>query len=99
MPSPVAVDDAEKGTMEQLDHILIPAPLPLTASVAVQDKVVALERRPAIDEKKAADITATTFVQSSKPSVPPKTFKRASRWVRFQLWLNTYRYVDQIWHC
>ena len=43
------------------------------------------------DEKKAADITATTFVQTIKPSVPPKKFQRASWWVRLQLWLNTYR--------
>lgn len=91
MPSPIIIEDPEKGTMEQLDEALLPTPLPRTATVTAQDKVVALDRRPATDEKKAADITATTFVQTIKPSVPPKKFQRASWWVRLQLWLNTYR--------
>ena len=60
-------------------------PPPLTAT---DEKVV-------VDEKK---VEVTTVVKrevpapgAKKPAPPKPKWKRASRWVRFKLWYNTYR--------
>ncbi|PSR73757.1 hypothetical protein PHLCEN_2v10401 [Hermanssonia centrifuga] len=74
MPTPVIIDDPEKGTSELLEVL---SPL-----------------RPQTDEKALPSVSVSVAIPSTKGFVTPKPSKRkVSRWVRFQLWFNTYRSV------
>ena len=87
MPSPTTiVDDPEKGTLE----VVLPA-IPVQSQPSQDATINNLSRPGADDEKKGADLTVVPVLaqKSSPPSKKPK--RRVSRWIRFQLWFNTYR--------
>lgn len=83
-----AYDDAEKGTHEP--------PRPVQPSYLADEKKDPF----ANDEKKALAVTAMPVPAMKKethaapPAKPaPKPKKKVSKWVLWQLWFNTYRYV------
>ncbi|KAF9255902.1 hypothetical protein L218DRAFT_1081618 [Marasmius fiardii PR-910] len=80
-PSPADIDNAEKGV-----HSPQPPPLTLAAlSVSIL---------PTTKPEHASDAKAQTSVIAippSKPKNPAPPKRKASRWLRFSLWFNTYR--------
>lgn len=92
MPSPIIVDDPEKGTMEQVEQTTtIPMqPTPRT-NVSRDARIVDLTHSAATDpEKKPTELPLVPLVEANKPAAPKK-LRKVSRWIRFQLWFNTYR--------
>lgn len=90
MPSPHIIDDPEKGTMEQVEQSApVALPTPRT-NVSRDAQVVDLTRKVQDPEKKPADLSIVPLVQTSKPAAVKKP-RKVSRWIRFQLWFNTYR--------
>lgn len=97
-------NDAERGLAETVFAVDLPSP-PATASEgptrinSVADLKDSPPPLPSSDEKalanetKAEVVTATKEVSTvpKKPTPPKPKWKRASRWVRFKLWYNTYR--------
>ncbi|KAF9268705.1 hypothetical protein L218DRAFT_994533 [Marasmius fiardii PR-910] len=87
-PSPLDVDNAEKGISSlesppvQLARLIVPA----NAVLIRPDlhKIIG----PTADTIVAASTTPIPPINRSKPSQPKR---KASRWLRFGLWLNTYR--------
>lgn len=87
LAQPELVDDPEKGLV--LDT-LTPLPvLPVSSKAVIQNAAVGLEAQSGKDEQRA-DL-ALAQAKKDRPTGKPK--HRASRWIRFQLWFNTYRYV------
>lgn len=99
-----AHDDAERGISEKVFAVDLPPP-PISAasegptrinsSADLKSESNAL---PSVDEKalleKKLEVVTTTkevAPAKKKPGPPKPKWKRASRWVRFKLWYNTYR--------
>lgn len=88
MPSPIIVDDPEKGTMEQVELPMQPTP---RTNVSRDARIVDMTHNAAKDpEKKVAELPVVPLVETNKPAAPKKP-RKVSRWIRFQLWFNTYR--------
>lgn len=87
LPPPPAHESANSGATTRVNSVqdlkALPPPLPI-------------DEKPLADVKKDADVKVSLPGTDGKPAAkkpsPPK-WKRASRWVRFKLWYNTYRYV------
>lgn len=100
-----ALHDAERGVAEQVYAVDLPMPPSLTASEgptrinSVADlkdlppPLPTSDEKPLASEKKVETVTVAKEVSTAvkKPSPPKPKWKRASRWVRFKLWYNTYR--------
>lgn len=55
----------------------------------------ALANIPLDDDKKALSVTVSSALPSTKGLVATKKSQiKVTRWVRFKLWFNTYRYVS-----
>ncbi|EMD33120.1 hypothetical protein CERSUDRAFT_87441 [Gelatoporia subvermispora B] len=95
MSVPVTIDDPEQGTMEAI--VSLP-PAPASAVTTEKHPVLDLSQKQSDDEKKA-DLLTTVALVSAKKDVAPapkapvakKPLRKLSRWLRFQLWFNTYR--------
>lgn len=90
-------DDAEKGVYESMQRLPILPP----AAVLNEKRVVPLQTllspispvhegiTPSSPSSQAAKTFSPPPAEKPKKTPPPK--RRASRWVRFQLWFNAYR--------
>ncbi|OCB85780.1 hypothetical protein A7U60_g7132 [Sanghuangporus baumii] len=104
MNNDIALNDAERGVAENVYAVDLPPP-PTSASegptrinsVADLKKLPpplhSSDEKPLASEKKVETVVVTKEVSNAvkKPSPPKPKWKRASRWVRFKLWYNTYR--------
>ncbi|OCH89871.1 hypothetical protein OBBRIDRAFT_793857 [Obba rivulosa] len=95
MSAPVIINDPEMGTMEAIVS-LPPAPAP--AVTTEKHPVLDLTENQSSDEKKLDLLTTTALVAVKKELAPApkapavkKPARKVSRWIRFQLWFNTYR--------
>ena len=99
-------NDAERGIAENVFTVDLPPPPPLmsegptrvNSSVDLKQtdppSLSIVEKEKALDPEKKMDVAVTTKEKQQAPKKAPKfKFKRASRWVRFKLWYNTYRYA------
>lgn len=89
------VDDAEKGVMEHEQ--------PISLSLTLGQSNPSLGSQPSPTEsqnnlgtktppeKAVAVVVPVTKAAPALKSKPKPSFPRASRWIRFQLWFNTYR--------
>ena len=107
------VSDAERGVADNVFTVDLPPPPPPTSegptrvnsaidlkqtdppSLSVEEKEKAL----ALASEKKPDPPASKEKAPKKAAPPKFKFKRASHWVRFKLWYNTYRLVKPISHC
>ncbi|KAH9941099.1 uncharacterized protein BXZ73DRAFT_88295 [Epithele typhae] len=76
---PLTVADLERAEKGDANTVTSPPFPPVSSKSAVQSSTVVVDSRPASEEKRAV---------LKKPAAPKH---RASRWIRFQLWFNTYR--------
>lgn len=84
-------DDAEKGVYQNMQRLPV---LPPTAMLNEKKEISTKIAVSPVSPSTPSQMTPAPLkpVQPSEPpkkSPPPK--KRASRWIRFQLWFNTYR--------
>lgn len=104
MSNDIALNDAERGVAENVYTVgLPPAPVPASEGPTRINSVADLkesppplpssDEKPLASEKKTETVVVTKEVSNApkKPSPPKPKWKRASRWVRFKLWYNTYR--------
>jgi len=99
--APSAIDDAEKGVVDQ-ELVPIHVALPLahsdssmTASTTVSS-TTACEVVPPKAPSEKPEAPSSVVPRPPALVAPAKKLverRRASRWVRFQLWFNTYRYA------
>ena len=93
MPEVPSVDDAEKGLASlslttSLATLVPPPPVHGSGHIDASSEKVSTET------KSLDTITAHSTPKVQQP--PAKLARRkTSRWIRFQLWFNTYRYVVQ----
>ena len=59
----------------------------------VDVKVAAVEAKISQDASAEKEVSQQVVKKENSPKPKPKR-KRASRWIRFNLWYNTYRYAD-----
>jgi hypothetical protein len=85
MPQPPI--DPEKGTLDPLS-LQLPWDGDLKTHIKAADIPIGLHGS---KEKDAAVTTTTTEVVVAKPKPPAK--KKASKWILWNLWFNTYRYI------
>lgn len=97
-PSPPRLDDAEKGTV---DHDI---PFPMAAILKPtspnQHTTTVMRYEAQLDSVPMKEVNSAAVSSpphpANKPTAPPKPVpkryqSKASRWIRFQLWFNTYR--------
>lgn len=83
------VDDPEKGVLDTLTPLPI---LPVSSKAVIQDAAVGLAAQSGKKESQV-EIALATYAKKDPNSVN-KPKRKLSRWLRFQLWFNTYRYVE-----
>lgn len=89
------VDDAEKGTLE---HVSSMATFDTMTSTASTKDVVhkELERLPSdastLQARSPDSVSKSKAAETSKPVLSkPSPRPKVSKWLKFQLWFNTYR--------
>lgn len=90
--TPSTIEDPEKGI--EVQDIPLPS-FPVSATTTVRSSYVDLAKKPVDEEKKATEFSSA-IVPAKKdggaaPAKKSKPKSKVSRWVRFQLWFNTYR--------
>lgn len=105
MNSDQAHNDAERGVSEIVYAIDLPPPPPtgsegptrINSAADLKDLPPPLpssDEKPFASEKKVDGLAVTKEMIPSavkKPAASKAKWQRASRWVRFKLWYNTYR--------
>ena len=99
-----AQNDAERGVSETVFAVDLPStpftasggPTRINSAADLKDSSPPLpssDEKPLATEKKVEVVTTTKEVASTpkRPAPSKPKWKRASRWVRFKLWFNTYR--------
>ncbi|RPD53448.1 hypothetical protein L226DRAFT_516932 [Lentinus tigrinus ALCF2SS1-7] len=86
MSKPEFVDDPEKGTLDTLTPLPV---LPVSSKAVIQDAAVGLAAQSGKKESQVELALATYAKKDHASASKPK--RRVSKWVRFQLWFNTYR--------
>lgn len=84
MPLPKFVDDPEKAALDTLTPLPV---LPVSSKAVIQDAAVGLAAQSGKEE--IPELALAKAKKSAAASNKPK--RRISRWVRLQLWFNTYR--------
>lgn len=84
IPQPEFVDDPEKAVLDTLTPLPV---LPVSSKAVIQDAAVGL----AAQSGKEARPDLALAKAKKNPASSNKPKRRASRWIRFQLWFNTYR--------
>ena len=85
---PRLLDDPEKDALDTLTPLPV---LPVSTKAVIQDAAVGRAAQSGKDEQRADLALAQAKKEYSPADQKPK--RRASRWIRFQLWFNTYKYV------
>ena len=85
--APTSLGDPEKDIHDTLTPLPV---LPVSSKAVIQDAAVGLAAQSGKNEKRA-DLALAQAKKDRPPTDKPK--RRVSRWIRFQLWLNTYRCV------
>ena len=89
--TPKTIDDPEKGI--EIQDIALPS-FPESATTTVRSSYVDLAKKPVDEEKKTIEVSTAVVPAKKDSSAPAKKAKpksKVSRWIRFQLWFNTYR--------
>ncbi|KAH9485483.1 Adenylate-forming reductase 06235 [Psilocybe cubensis] len=94
LPPRFTIDDAEKGTSDQGYPVAVTLPMvyskPSLSATETLSSLPAPHALPTPSEKHPS--LPPPFKRNLVSSSPAKRLKkRASRWIRFQLWFNTYR--------
>lgn len=95
MSSSSSIDDAEKGVADQ-DAVAISFTLPdnkSAPSLSADSRPSAKNHSKEVSESKTPQVVVYVpkeVVQPHKPARKPAP-RKISRWIRFQLWFNTYR--------
>ena len=84
---PHSLNDPEQGVHDTLTPLPI---LPVSSKAVIQDAAVGLAAQSETNEKRA-DLALAEAKKDRSPVDKPK--RRVSKWIRFQLWFNTYRYA------
>ncbi|KAJ3800266.1 hypothetical protein GGU11DRAFT_420108 [Lentinula aff. detonsa] len=93
MSSARTVDEAEKGTLEHVSSMAALDTMTSAASVkgVAQNGLERLPSETSTLQARSPD-SASKEVEISKPAPPkPSPRPRVSKWIKFQLWFNTYR--------
>lgn len=88
---PTPIEDPEKAIAVQ--EIALPS-FPVSATTTVRSSYVDLAKKPVDGEKKTAEVSSAVVPakkDGSAPAKKPKPKSKVSRWIRYQLWFNTYR--------
>lgn len=106
MSNSQALNDAENGVAENVFPVSLPPPHPMSGDTtrvnSSTDLKAALELPPPLpldekavlaDEKKTEMAVPPVKKDVPRPAASKAKWKRASRWTRFKLWYNTYRYA------
>ncbi|KAI1784356.1 hypothetical protein LXA43DRAFT_225909 [Ganoderma leucocontextum] len=84
MPHPEFFDDPEKALLDTLTPLPV---LPVSSKAVIQDAAVGLAAQSGTDAR--PDLALAMAKKDPASSNKPK--RRVSRWIRLQLWFNTYR--------